>query len=80
MKEVVDGEERVDAGDSAKVQSDYEVPEILTRDHAVGVLANQDEVWLEGPTGRQKGSKDTVISVYSEVQCTLEVFEKNRQP
>lgn len=51
--EVVDGEERVAAWDAAEMQADHKVPEILTGDHAVGVLANQDEVWLKGPAARQ---------------------------
>lgn len=51
--EVVDGEERVDAWDSTEMKADHEVPEVLTGDHAVGVLANQDEVWLEGPGAKQ---------------------------
>lgn len=55
--EVVDGKKRVDTGNSTKVQSDYEVPKILTRNHAVSMLANQDEVWFEGPTERQMDSK-----------------------
>lgn len=46
--EIVDGEERVDTWDAAKMQADDEVPEVLTRNHAVGMLANQNEVWLEG--------------------------------
>ncbi len=50
--EVVDGEERVDARDATKVKADHEVPEVLTGDHAVGMLANQDEVWLKGPAAR----------------------------
>lgn len=51
--EVVDGEERVDAGDAAEMKADDKVSEVLTGDHAVGVLANQDEVWLEGPAARR---------------------------
>ena len=51
--EVVDGEERVAALDAAEMQTDHEVPEILAGDHAVGVLANQDEVGLEGPAARR---------------------------
>lgn len=47
--EVVDGEDGVDARDAAEMQADHEVPEVLAGDHAVGVLANQDEVCLEGP-------------------------------
>lgn len=31
------------------MKTDDEVPEVLPGDHAVGVLANQHEVWLEGP-------------------------------
>lgn len=50
--EVVDGEERVDARDATEMKADHKVPEVLTGDHAVGVLANQDEVWLEGPAAR----------------------------
>lgn len=50
--EVVDGEERVDAGDATKMQANYKVPEVLSWDHAVGVLANQDKVGLEGPAAR----------------------------
>lgn len=34
------------------MKADHEVPEVLPWDHAVGVLANQDEVWLEGPAAR----------------------------
>lgn len=45
--EVVDGEERVNAGNGAVVQADHEVPEVLARGHAVGVLANQHKIWLE---------------------------------
>lgn len=45
--EVVRGEERVDARDPTKVKADDEVPEILAGHHAVGMLADQDEVWLE---------------------------------
>lgn len=47
--EVVDGEDRVDARNATEMQADHKVPEVLTGDHAVGVLANQDKVWLEGP-------------------------------
>lgn len=47
--EVVDGEERVDAWDATKMQANHKVPEVLTGDHAVGMLPNQDEVWLERP-------------------------------
>lgn len=35
------------------MQADHKVPEVLTGNHAVGVLANQDEVWLEGPAARR---------------------------
>lgn len=45
--EIVRGEERVDARDPAKVKADDEVPEILARHHAVGMLADKDEVWHE---------------------------------
>ena len=55
--EVVDGEERVDARDATKVKADHKVPEVLTGDHAVGVLANQDKVWLEGPVKRHRGKR-----------------------
>ena len=51
--EVVDGEEGVDARDAAEMHADHKVPEVLAGDHAVGVLANQDEVWLEGSAARQ---------------------------
>lgn len=51
--EIVDREERVDTRDAAKMQADDQVPEVLTGNHAVGVLANQYEVWLEGPAERQ---------------------------
>lgn len=37
------------------MQADHEVPEVLAGDHAVGVLADQDEVGLERP------AKDTDI-------------------
>jgi len=47
--EVVDGEERVAARHAAEMQADHQVPEVLPGDHAVGVLADQDEVRLEGP-------------------------------
>lgn len=50
--EVVDGEERVDARDATEMKANHQVPEVLPWDHAVGVLANQDEVWLEGPAAR----------------------------
>lgn len=36
------------------MQADYKVPEVLTGDHAVGVLADQDEVWLDGPARRNE--------------------------
>lgn len=45
--EVVSGEERVDARDAAKMKANDEVSEILARDHTVGMLADQDKVWLE---------------------------------
>lgn len=51
--EVVDGEERVDARDTTKMQADHKVPEVLTGDHAVGMLAKHDEVRLEGPAAKQ---------------------------
>lgn len=51
--EVVDGEERVDTWDSTKVQTDHEVPEVLTWDHTVGVLTDQDKVRLNGPAERR---------------------------
>lgn len=50
--EVVDGEDRVDARDAAKVQADHKVPEVFAGDHAVGMLPDQDKVWLEGPAAR----------------------------
>lgn len=50
--EVVDGEERVDAWDATKMKANHKVPEVLTGDHAVGMLPNQDEVWLERPATR----------------------------
>lgn len=57
--EVVDGEERVAAWDTAEMQADHKVPEILTGDHAVGVLADQDEVGLEGPAARRTWKSKT---------------------
>lgn len=45
--EVVDGEERVNAGNGAEVQADHEAPEVLSRGHAVGVLADQNKIWPE---------------------------------
>lgn len=81
--EVVDGEERVAARDAAEMQADHKVPEILTGDHAVGVLANQDEVWLEGPgkwtwkTLRKWSSAWfglTICNVLGECKLTFKVF------
>lgn len=31
------------------MEADDKIPEVLTGNHAVGVLANQNKVWLEGP-------------------------------
>lgn len=45
--EVVRGEERVDARNATKVKANDEVSKILARDHTVGMLADQDKVWLE---------------------------------
>lgn len=53
--EVINGEEGVDAGDAAEVKADHKVPEVLARDHAVGVLADQDKVWLERPAKTDQG-------------------------
>lgn len=55
--EVVDGEERVNAGNGAVVQADHEVPEVLARGHAVGVLANQHKIWLERSGERKTGTE-----------------------
>lgn len=34
------------------MKADHKIPEVLTRDHAVSMLPNQDEVGLEGPATR----------------------------
>lgn len=54
--EVVNGVERVDARDTSEMQTDHEVPEVLPGDHAVGMLANQDKVWLKGPAEEKQNS------------------------
>lgn len=51
--EVVDGEQGVDAGDSPVLKANHQAPEVFARSHAVGMLANQDKVWLEGSGERQ---------------------------
>lgn len=58
--EVVDGEERVDARNAAEMQANHKVPEVLTGDHTVGVLANQDKVWFEGPAAGRTESHQIV--------------------
>lgn len=47
--EVVDGVEGVDRVDAAVLEADDEAAEILPQCHAVGVLADQDKIRLEGP-------------------------------
>lgn len=37
------------------MKADHKVPEVLARDHAVGVLADQDKVWLERPAETEQG-------------------------
>lgn len=51
--EVVDGIKGVDTRDPAEMKADHKVPEVLAGNHAVGVLTDEDKVWLEGPAGRQ---------------------------
>lgn len=47
--EVVDGVEGVDGGQPSILQADDQAAVVFAQGHAVGVLADQDEVWLEGP-------------------------------
>lgn len=47
--EVVDGVERVDGVEAAVLEADDEAAEIFPQSHAVGVLPDQDKIWLEGP-------------------------------
>lgn len=56
------------------MKADHKVPEVLARDHAVGVLADQDKVWLERPAKTDQGGNvglrlqsnctDSICSVY----------------
>lgn len=50
--EVVDGVEGVDGGQPSVLEADDQAAVILAQGHAVGVLADQEEVGLEGPAER----------------------------
>lgn len=54
VTEVVDGFQRVDGGDPGILQANDQVPEVLILGHAVGVLAHQDKVGPERPSGRRR--------------------------
>lgn len=47
--EVVDGVEGVDGVNAAVLEANDEAAEVFPQCHAVGVLADQDKIWLEGP-------------------------------
>lgn len=50
--EVVDGIEGVDGGQPSILEADDQAAVVFAQGHAVGVLADQDEVWLEGSAKR----------------------------
>lgn len=52
--EIVDGEERVNARDATEMQANHKIPVVLTGEHAICVLPNQDKVRLERPAARWK--------------------------
>lgn len=47
--EVVDGVEGIDSGQPSVLQADDQAAVVFAQGHAVGVLADQEEVGLEGP-------------------------------
>lgn len=57
--EVVDGEERVNTGNSTVLQTHHQIPEVFSWRHAVGMLTNQNKIWLErsGKTNNISGEK-----------------------
>lgn len=70
--EVVDGEERVNTWNGSILQTDHQIPEILSWSHAVGMLSNEDKIWLDG-SGTQK------IKIYERHHMTLrEIISENR--
>lgn len=60
--EVVHGVERVDSGQPSILEADDQAAVVFTQGHAVGVLADQDEVWLEGSAKR--GADSSVTTPY----------------
>ena len=58
--EVVDGVERVDSRQPSILQADDQAAVVLPQGHAVGMLADQDEVWLEGSAERANSSVTTL--------------------
>lgn len=70
--EVVDGVEGVDCVDAAVLEADDEAAEVFPQCHAVGVLADQDKIRLEGP-GRDQDS-DVLLSNAPEALLTVPCF------
>lgn len=60
------------------MKADHKVPEVLARDHAVGVLADQDKVWLERPAKTDRG--ETWGYVYKEIKNGLKKEAKRECP
>lgn len=60
--EVVHGVERVDSGQPSILEADDQAAVVFTQGHAVGVLADQDEVRLEGSAKR--GADSSVTTPY----------------
>lgn len=54
VAQVVDGREGVDARDAAVLQPNDQVAEIFVLGHTVGMLADEDKVWLERPKGGRR--------------------------
>lgn len=61
--EVVDGVEGVDSRQPSVLEADDQASVVFAQRHAVGMLADQDEVWLEGSAKRKDGSSVTTLGI-----------------
>ena len=61
--EVVDGVEGVDGRQPSILEADDQAAVVFTQGHAVGMLADKDEVRLEGSAKRGAGSSVTYLAL-----------------
>lgn len=56
------------------MEADDKIPEVLTGNHAIGVLANQNKVWLEGPAAGRIWKRNHQTGPVVKVTHTVRLF------